>query len=135
MSETPPLDLISFLRAIPKVELHCHLFGTIRHETMVALNRRNNAGISEEEIDGYYVRGEKPKGVLHIFRQLEKLIVRAPRDLYDITVDYLREAHAHNVRYAEFFWNPSGVLAQRTMTYVQARDAILGAIQIGRAHV
>ena len=32
--------LEAFLRAIPKVELHCHLFGTVRHATFAALNRR-----------------------------------------------------------------------------------------------
>jgi adenosine deaminase len=128
MTNHDPLDLPDFLRLIPKVELHCHLFGTIRHPTMLALCARNNVDIPRDEIDGYYIRGEKPKGVLHIFRQLEKLIVRTPEDIYDITLDYLREAHSHTIRYTEFFWNPTGVLAQRTMTYGQARDAIVRAI-------
>lgn len=130
-----PLDLPAFLRLIPKVELHCHLFGTIQRATMLALCQRNGVAIAADEIDGYYIRGEKPVGVLHIFRQLEKLIVRAPQDIYDITLAYLREAHDHAVRYTEFFWNPTGVLAQRTMTYVQARDAILRAIRDAEAEL
>jgi len=96
---------------------------------METLCARNRVPISRDELEGYYIRGEKPIGVLHIFRQLEKLIVRTPADIYDTTLAYLREAHSHTVRYTEFFWNPTGVLAQRNMTYVQARDAILRAIR------
>lgn len=129
MTDTAALDLSGFLRRIPKTELHCHLFGTIQRPTMEALCARNRVAIAAGELDGFYIRGEKPIGVLHIFRQLEKTIVRAPQDLYDIAVAYLREAHDHAVRYTEFFWNPTGVLAQRTMSYVQARDAILRAIR------
>ena len=58
-----PAPLTGFLRLIPKLELHCHLFGTIRHQTMLALCERNRAGISRDEIDGYSVFGEVTIGL------------------------------------------------------------------------
>ena len=42
-----PTSLDAFLHAIPKAELHCHLFGTVRHDTFATLNRRAGAPLAE----------------------------------------------------------------------------------------
>eukprot|EP01035_Chromulina_nebulosa_P001123 gene1123-1518_t len=71
-SPTPaPFTLESMLRAIPKAELHCHLFGTVRHETFKQLNLRAGAPLAADEIEGFYTRGEKPVGVLRVLRALD----------------------------------------------------------------
>ena len=67
-----------FLQRIPKIELHCHLLGTVRKATMKELARKNGARTTDAEIDAFYVRGEKPVGVLHIFRELINNILQAP---------------------------------------------------------
>lgn len=123
-----PIDQLTFLRQMPKAEIHCHLFGTIGRDTMLALCAKNRVDIPRDEIEGYYIRGEKPKGVLHIFRQLEGRIVRDDEDLYRITADYLAETHRHGVRYSEFFWNPTGVLKATDLSYAAAQAAIIRAI-------
>jgi len=43
MNTAPPLALDEFLRLMPKAELHCHLFGTIRPATMLALAEKAGA--------------------------------------------------------------------------------------------
>ena len=58
--------LNEFLQRIPKIELHCHFLGTICKETMKDLARKNGSHTTDAEIDAFYVRGEKPIGVLHI---------------------------------------------------------------------
>lgn len=124
----PPFTLESMLHAIPKVELHCHLFGTVRHETFKQLNQRAGSPLAAEEIEGFYTRGEKPVGVLRVLRALDAQLVRSPGDLYQLTREYLEDASAHNVRYAEFFWNPTGTVHGSGIAYPMAQGAIVRAI-------
>ena len=117
--------LKKFLQRIPKIELHCHLLGTIRKQTMKELARKNGSRTTDAEIDAFYVRGEKPVGVLHIFRELENHILQAPDDLRRITYEYLEDASHQQVRHAEFFWNPTGTLAATDLSYGELQNAIL----------
>jgi adenine deaminase len=122
-------DLDSFLQALPKVELHCHLFGTVRQDTFLDLNRRAGGPLSREEITAFYTRGEKPVGVLRVLRALDASLIRAPEDLHRITLEYLQDAAAHNVRHAEFSWNPTGTVHVSRIPYREAQDAIVRAIR------
>jgi adenosine deaminase len=124
-----PLTLEPFLRAIPKVELHCHLFGTVRQATFEALNTGAGRPLSDEEITGFYTRGAKPVGVLRVLRALDAQLVRAPEDLYRLTIEYLEDAAAHQVRHSEFSWNPTGTVRASGIVYARAQDAIVQAIR------
>jgi adenosine deaminase len=117
-----------FLRRMPKVELHCHLLGTVRAGTFIDLARKAGAPIPREDIEAFYVRGAKPAGVLKALRTLDE-IIREPDDLYRMTHEYLEDAAAHGVRYAEFFWNPTGTARVSRIAYPQAHDAIVRAIR------
>jgi adenosine deaminase len=121
----------AFLRAMPKVELHCHLLGTVRAQTFIDLARKAGAPIPRRDIEAFYIRGEKPVGVLKALRTLDRLI-RAPDDLYRMTREYLEDAAAHNVRYAEFFWNPTGTARVSRIPYGEAQAAIMVAIREAR---
>ena len=127
-----PLSLEQFVRAIPKVELHCHLFGTVRQDTFRALAAKTNNVVTPEEIDAFYTRGEKPVGVLRVLRALDAHLIVAPADLYCLTYEYLEDAHSHGVRYAEFFWNPTGTVRVSGIRYEAAQDAIVAAIRDAR---
>jgi len=124
-----PSALDSFVRAIPKAELHCHLFGTVRHDTFIALNRHAGSPLADDEIEGFYTRGEKPVGVLRVLRALDAHLIRQPDDLHRLTFEYLEDAAAHNVRYSEFFWNPTGTVLESGISYRSAQDAIVRAIK------
>jgi adenosine deaminase len=118
-----PDALDAFCRAIPKAELHVHLLGTIRPDTFVALARAAGASVDEPAIRAFYVRGEKPKGVLHVFRLLEREVLLRPDDLARLAREYAADAAAHGVRYAEVFWNPTG--SEAAIGYARGQDAIL----------
>ncbi|WP_431512165.1 adenosine deaminase family protein [Variovorax sp. DAIF25] len=122
-------DLEALLRAIPKVELHCHLFGTVRHETFKQLNLRAGSPLAADEIEGFYTRGEKPVGVLRVLRALDAELVRGPDDLHQLTLEYLQDAAQHNVRHAEFSWNPTGTVQVSGIPYALAQGAIVRAIR------
>ncbi len=128
MTPVPASPLDAFLHAMPKLELHCHLFGTVRHDSFAALNRRAGSPLAAEEIEGFYTRGEKPVGVLRVLRALDAQLVRVPDDLHRLAFEYLEDAAAHNVRYAEFFWNPTGTVRDSGIAYPIAQEAIVRAI-------
>ncbi|MGH6638849.1 MAG: adenosine deaminase family protein, partial [Polaromonas sp.] len=129
----PMLTLPEFLKAMPKAELHCHLLGTVRRETFSALARRAQAPLSDEEIEAFYTRGDKPVGVLRVLRALDAWLLKTPDDLHRITYEYLQDAAAHQVRYAEFFWNPTGTVRDSGIPYARAQAAIVRAIADAQA--
>ncbi len=120
-----PTGLQDLLARIPKVELHCHLLGTIRQQTMVEIAAKNRARTTREEIEQFYIRGEKPVGVLHIFRELEAHILADVEDFYRIAYEYGESVAPHTVRYAEVFWNPTGTLHHTHLGYADLQSALL----------
>jgi adenine deaminase len=121
----------AFLHALPKAELHCHLLGTVRRATFEDLVRKANAPampITAEDIAAFYTRGDKPVGVLRVLRALDEWLLQSPDDFYRISYEYLADAAAHNVRYAEFFWNPTGTAKVSGLAYPLVLAAIRRAI-------
>jgi adenosine deaminase len=121
--------LRALIHAMPKVELHCHLLGSVRHATFAALAHRNKAPLSDEEIDAFYVRGDKPVGVLRALRTLDRCVLVSAHDLHRIAYEYLEDAASHGVRYSEFFWNPTGTVRVSGIGYAAAQSAIVAAIE------
>ncbi|VEU20127.1 DEKNAAC101076 [Brettanomyces naardenensis] len=121
-------NLYSLCHNLPKVELHCHLFGTIRKETFLDFNARAGKPFTDEEILSFYIRGEKPVGVLKAFRTLDSELIKYAKDLYRLTIEYLEDAKFHNIRYTEFSWNPTGTVITSRIPYREAQGAILEAI-------
>lgn len=117
---------LAFFSAFPKAELHCHLLGTMSRETFIDLVRDSGAPIPMAEIEGFYTRGEKPVGVLRIFRALESSILKKPEYLKRITLEHLERTAAQGVRYIELFWNWTGL--KHFMTYAEGQDAIVAGL-------
>ncbi len=135
-NDTP---LLRFLHAMPKVEIHCHLLGTVREATFLEWTRRaiakagGDGPMTEDEARAFYVRGEKPVGVLKALRALDAFLITQPDDLHRLVYEYLQDAAAHNVRHAEFFWNPTGTRQESGIAYPRALEAIVRAIHDARA--
>ena len=117
-----------FFIELPKVELHCHLLGTVQRATLSDWVRREKVAITESEIEAFYTRGEKPVGVLRVLRALEQQLMRSADDLGRLTREYLAAAAAHNVRHAELFWNPTGAARDSGIAYADGLAAIVEAM-------
>lgn len=123
-----PPNWTAILQAMPKAELHCHLLGTVRRSTFEDLCRAAQAPISSEDIESFYTRGEKPVGVLRVLRALDQCLLRSPDDFHRLAYEYLQDAAKHNVRYAEFFWNPTGTAIVSGLSYADVLHALKRAM-------
>ena len=79
----------------------------------------DNRRFSPADKDDDYGRdgGDKPVGVLRVLRALDEWLLRFPDDLHRLVYEYLQDAATHQVRYAEFFWNPTGTAHQSGIAY------------------
>jgi adenosine deaminase len=125
--------LAEFLQAMPKVELHCHLPGTLRKETFLRMAARANAPLTGAQIDEFYTRTAKPVNVSHVLRAVDQHLVKRADDLYEITIEYLQDAASQRVRYSEFFWVPTGTVSVSGIAYDRAQAAIVRAIKDAQA--
>lgn len=125
-----PPEWEAFFCAFPKAELHCHLLGTISRDTFSDLVKLSGAPVTEDDISAFYTRGEKPVGVLRIFRALEESILTRPEFLTRITVEHMERVAAQGVRYIEFFWNWTGL--SRHMSFEAAQAAVVQGLREGQ---
>jgi len=95
--------------AIPKVELHCHVEGTVRPATVVELARKNGRQLPTDDPTELY-RYTSLDTFLAIFWLVQELLAdRADwaRVAYEATID----AAPHGLRYRELFFTPTRHLA------------------------
>lgn len=121
-SKQLPEEWLQFFKTFPKLELHCHLLGTIGKETFEELVVESGADVSQEDINNFYTRGEKPIGVLRIFRCLESKVLSKPSFLTRITLKHIQRVASQGVKYIEFYWNWTGL--KHFMSYDEARQAV-----------
>ena len=95
--------------ALPKVELHCHVEGAIRPETVVELARKNGRAMPSEDPTELY-RYHSLDSFLEIFWLVQSLL-DDPDDWERAAYESLIDAAEHGLRYREMFFTPARHLA------------------------
>lgn len=104
----------------------CHLLGTVRKNTFIELVQRAPRRHADCRRDrGFLHARRKARGRAARAARTRQWLLQTPADLERITYEYLQDAAAHHVRYAEFFWNPTGTVQCSGMSYAAAQQAIL----------
>jgi adenosine deaminase len=101
-------DLEPFDR-LPKVELHCHVEGTVRPGTVVELARKAGRPIPVDDPTELY-HYDSLDSFLAIFWLVQETLVE-PDDWARIAYESLIDASAHGLRYREMFFTPARHLA------------------------
>jgi aminodeoxyfutalosine deaminase len=92
----------------PKIELHVHLEGTVRAETLLEIARRNDYPLPADTVEGL--------AELYEYRDFEHFIevwvlttnaLRTRDDFRRIVVDYAGEAASHGAVYLEGIFSPA----------------------------
>ncbi len=97
----------SFLRHIPKAELHVHIEGTLEPELMFEIAARNNITLRYPDVDALRTAYEfnNLQEFLDIYYEGAGVLL-TPQDFYDMTLAYLRQVADDGVRRAEIFFDP-----------------------------
>jgi adenosine deaminase len=126
----------AFVRALPKVQLHCHLEGTVRAATFRELAERH--GVESERLSRpaseTYAFGPFREFLL-LFAEVCKTLA-TPQDFARIGRDYVADAAAQGVRYAEIFISPSvWTFFHKDLDVTEAVVALRAALdEAGRPH-
>ncbi len=124
------LSFSDYLDAVPKVELHLHIAGAIRAETLDELAARNNVRLPKPASEMY--RFETFYEFLDILR-LGALGVRTPAEFARIAFECIEDLHLHgNVRHTEIFFNPH-YFTPNGVTYPDIVDGLLEGLERGQA--
>ncbi len=94
---------------IPKVELHCHVEGTVRTSTVVELARRAGRPLPAADPEDLY-RYDSLDSFLAVFWLIQELLA-TPEDWARIAYESLVDGAAHGLRYREMFFTPARHLA------------------------
>jgi adenosine deaminase len=90
---------------IPKVELHCHVEGTIRPSTVAELAAKNGRALPVDDVEELYVY-DSLNGFLKIFWFVQEML--ADRDDWRrIAYESVIDAAPHGLRYRETFFTPA----------------------------
>jgi adenosine deaminase/aminodeoxyfutalosine deaminase len=110
-----------FLRDLPKIQLHCHLEGTLRAATFLDLARRHGVALTyrpkggEEVVRAADLDAVDPESLyrftsfqdfLMTFAAVSRSLAQ-PADYGRQAAEYVQDAVAQNVVYAELFISPS----------------------------
>ena len=97
------------LDALPKVELHCHLEGAMRPETVVELARRNSVRLPTSDPSELY-RYHSLDGFLRVFWLVQSTLARR-EDWARLGYESVLDGAAHGVVHREAFFTPARHLA------------------------
>ena len=124
-------DLDSFIRGIPKAELHLHIEGTLEPEMTFRLAQRHGVKLKYDSVDA--LRRAYDFADLQSFLDLYYAgadVLRDARDFHDLTRAYLERAHADGVAHAEIFFDPQ-THTDRGIPFATVIDGIHAALEGG----
>lgn len=120
------------IRALPKIDLHRHLLGSVRSETLWELSRRHGLEVGQKPLNEFISATvhRKPLPDLSQYIQPWKLfreIIRDPEDVRRIAFEAAMDARQDGVRYVEFRTSLPGMpitAGQAPQTRIPANEYI-----------
>lgn len=114
-----------FLRAMPKVELHVHIEGSIRPETVLKLAKRNDVDLpanSVEELAAWYDFRDFPHFV-EVYVAVTKCI-KSPEDIELLIREFLQGQMNQNVMHTEATYTASTLQKHCGIPWDEQLDAV-----------
>jgi adenosine deaminase len=100
------LEYAEYLRRVPKVELHCHVEGTLRPATVLDLARRHDIALPTSQVDEIYAY-DTIYEFLEIFRLVNSTVIDR-EDFARVAYESIEDGvHLGNLKYREMFFNPT----------------------------
>ncbi|MHA2220194.1 MAG: adenosine deaminase [Candidatus Hodarchaeales archaeon] len=101
------LSIESFIKKLPKAELHLHIEGTFEPELMFKIAKRNNIKLRYKSIEklreAYSFRNLQD--FLDIYYEGAGVLI-TEQDFYDLTWNYFEKVHDQSILHSEIFFDP-----------------------------
>jgi adenosine deaminase len=122
------------LKAMPKIDLHRHLEGSLRLETLseIALEHGLDLPATDIELLRPYVQVTDEPPSSHSFLakfQVLRRFYRSPEAVARLTYEAIADAAADNVRYLELRFSPQALARTRRFPLDEVTDWVLAAAQ------
>jgi adenosine deaminase len=122
-------DLATFIRGLPKAELHLHIEGSLEPEQMFEFGRRNKLALpfkSVEEVRAAYAFSNL-QDFLDIYYQGAQ-VLQTEQDFADMAMAYFRRLKADGGVHAEIFFDPE-THTDRGLPFRVAIDGLLAGMK------
>ena len=107
------MDIDTFIRGMPKAELHVHVEGTLEPEMRLRLAERNGIELpyrTAEELTASYGYTDLSSFLALYYSGMD--VLRTEQDFFELTYAYLHRVHAQNVVYTEMHFDPQAHMSR-----------------------
>jgi adenosine deaminase len=124
------MSLPSFIQSMPKVELHVHLEGSIRPDTLLTLAKRNNETLPASDLEGIreFYRFTSFDHFIQVYFAISGCL-KTVDDFSLIAYEFGADMARQSIRYAEVTFTPYTNVANTGIPF----DDILAGLNDGRA--
>lgn len=119
------MSLETYIRAMPKVELHVHMEGSIRPETLLKLAQRNRVSLPADTLEGlraWYTFTDFPHFV-QVYLAISSCL-RSADDIELIAREFLEGQARQNIRHSEVTYTPSNIYKANRIPFHEQLAAI-----------
>jgi adenosine deaminase len=119
------LTLRDYIIAVPKVELHVHLEGSMPPETLLTLARRHGIALpvnTLDEVRDWFTFIDMPHFV-NIYIAISR-VLQTPEDIEQLARDFLKGQAAQNIVYSEITYTPYTHYHQKGLSFYEQLDAL-----------
>ena len=101
------MNIVEFIKKVPKTELHLHIEGTLEPAQMFELAKKNNISIpfkNIQEVKAAYSFSNL-ESFLKIYYEGAKVLIKE-EDFFDLTWAYALKCKEDNIVHTEIFFDP-----------------------------
>ena len=126
----------TILKRLPKVELHCHLDGSLRPQTMVSLAQKDGISLPTNNVPDLKKMLSIGKDQVSLEEYINRFqitlsVLQTPESLERAAFELIEDVADENVRYIEIRYSPI-LHTQRGMTPEKSVEAVRKGLRKGR---